>query len=211
MPGNMVGKDQKDSYVDEEVRSKRGVLTSKYPDEHADSGIHKISEPIASHSKEQVNSFWGPRMTHLIFYGCWGFNPFGKMWSNPSFQLGRTRTSQVTIAVQAQTSENLADECLHFNSLSLEAELVATIAGQVLGPSHSFESSLQAAETTPEKESIAWSSWSLVWGALRVISPSIVGGCNMPGNMVGMDQKDSNYDFSLLSWDLDIDPIIDEV
>ena len=32
----------------------------------------------------------------------------------------------------------------------------------------------------------------------------------MPGIMVGMDQKDKNYDFSLLSGDLDIDPIIDE-
>ena len=71
--------------------------------------------------------------------------------------LGETRTSQVKTAVQAQTTENLADEWLHFNFLSLKAEPVvdtddstgcasrSTIAGQVLGPSHSFESSLQAA------------------------------------------------------------------
>ena len=45
---------------------------------------------------------------------------------------------------QAQITENLADECLHFNSLSMEAEPVATIAGQALGPSHSFESSLES-------------------------------------------------------------------
>ena len=46
--------------------------------------------------------------------------------------------------------------------------------------------------------------------ALGAVFPSIVGGYNMPGIMVGMDQKDKNYDFSLLSGDLDIDPIIDE-
>ena len=46
--------------------------------------------------------------------------------------------------------------------------------------------------------------------ALDAVLPSIVGGYNMPGIMVGMDQKDRNYDFSLLSGDLDIDPIIDE-
>ena len=46
--------------------------------------------------------------------------------------------------------------------------------------------------------------------ALDAVLPSIVGGYNMPGIMFGMDQKDKNYDFSLLSGDLDIDPIIDE-
>ena len=46
--------------------------------------------------------------------------------------------------------------------------------------------------------------------ALSAVFPSIVGGYNMPGIMVGMDQKDKNYDFSLLCGDLDINPIIDE-
>ena len=31
--------------------------------------------------------------------------------------------------------------------------------------------------------------------ALGAVFPSIVGGYNMPGIMVGMDQKDKNYDF----------------
>ena len=35
--------------------------------------------------------------------------------------------------------------------------------------------------------------------ALDAVLPSIVGGYNMPGIMFGMDQKDKNYDFSLLS------------
>ena len=112
------------------------------------------------------------------------------MWSNPSFQLGRTQTCQVTIAVQSQTIENLADEYLHFNSLSVETEPVATIAGQVLGPSHSIESSLQAAGTTPGKESIAWSSWSMVWGAPRVIFPSTVGGNNNSSDEVQIKRSE---------------------
>ena len=52
--------------------------------------------------------------------------------------------SQVTVADQAEITENLADECLHINSLLMEAEPVATIAGQALGPSHTFESSLES-------------------------------------------------------------------
>ena len=62
--------------------------------------------------------------------------------------------------------------------------------------------------------------------APHVIFPSIVGGYNMPGIMVGMDQKDSNSsdevhikcckvsavanDASCLSGDLEIDPVIAE-
>ena len=147
MPGMMVGMDHKDSYVDEEVRGKRCVLTSKYSIEHGiatnwdDMEKNWHREPIASSSTEPM---LGSRMTHRIFSGRRGFNLFGKMWSNPSFQLGRTRMNQVTIADQAQTTENFASECFHFNSLSMEAEPVATIAGQALGPSQSFESSWAA-------------------------------------------------------------------
>ena len=61
--------------------------------------------------------------------------------------------------------------------------------------------------------------------APHVIFPSTVGGCNMPGIMFGMDQKDSNSgdevqikrcnvtaadDASCLFLDLEIDPIMDE-
>ena len=46
--------------------------------------------------------------------------------------------------------------------------------------------------------------------ALGAVFPSIVGGYNMPSIMVGMEARASDYDFSLLSGDLDIDPIIDE-
>ena len=102
MPGMMVGMDQKDNNVDEEVRGKRGVLTSKYSIEHGiatnwddlEKNWHR--EPIASSSTEQVSPCWGSRMTHRICSGRRGFNLLGKMWSNPSFQLGRTRISQET-------------------------------------------------------------------------------------------------------------------
>ena len=39
----------------------------------------------------------------------------------------------------------------------------STTDGQVLVSSHSIESSLQAAGTTPGMESITWLSWSMVW------------------------------------------------
>ena len=66
--------DQKDSYVDEEVRGKRGV--SKYPIEHGvvtnwddmEKNWHRV--PIASSSTEQVSPCWGSRMTHRIFSVC---------------------------------------------------------------------------------------------------------------------------------------------
>ena len=44
-----------------------------------------ISEPIASHSKEQVSSCWGPRMTHCIFSEWWGFLSVGKNMVRPMF------------------------------------------------------------------------------------------------------------------------------
>ena len=47
--------------------------------------------------------------------------------------------------------------------------------------------------------------------ALDAVLPSIVGGYNMPGITVGMDQKDRNYDTSWLSEDLMTDPIIDTI
>ena len=161
MTGMMVSMDQQDSYVDEEVRSKRGVLTLKCSIEHGIATNWDDMEKKLAPGTDRVifdGTGWGSRMTHRIFSGRWGFNLFGEMWSDPSFQLGRTRMSQVTIADQAQTTENVADECLHFNSLSMEAEPVATIAGEALGPSHSFEPSLEAVGMTPRKESITWSS-----------------------------------------------------
>ena len=47
-------------------------------------------------------------------------------------------------------------------------------------------------------------------GASHVIFPSIVGGYNMPGIMVGMEVHESDYDSSWLSNELQIDSIMDE-
>ena len=46
--------------------------------------------------------------------------------------------------------------------------------------------------------------------ALDAVLPSIVGGYNMPGIMVGMEVHESDYDSSWLSNELQIDPIMDE-
>ena len=46
--------------------------------------------------------------------------------------------------------------------------------------------------------------------ALGAVFPSIVGGYNMPGIMVGMEVHESDYDSSWLSNELQVDPIIDE-
>ena len=46
--------------------------------------------------------------------------------------------------------------------------------------------------------------------ALGAVLPSIVGGYNMPGIMVGMELHDSGYDSSWLSNELQVDPIMDE-
>ena len=63
-----------------------------------------------------------PRMDTLKFLGVAGFPVLRRKCGHVNVSSWEEAlASQVTTAVQALTTENLADECLHFISLSVEA------------------------------------------------------------------------------------------
>ena len=65
IPGFMVGMDPKDSHVGEEARSKRDVLTVKYPTEHAVTG-RGMCKPVYSGDDAFPTVVGGPTMQSIM-------------------------------------------------------------------------------------------------------------------------------------------------